>query len=255
MPTTSFDLTGRNALVTGSSRGIGLALARGLAEAGANVILNGRDEAKLEQAAEALRAQGHAVDTAAFDVAAPEAVKAGIAAVEARHGGIGILINNAGIQHRTPFVDFTAEAFHKVQATNVDGVFFVAQAVARGMIERKAGKIINICSVMSELGRANIVPYTAAKGAVKMMTKALCAELARHNIQINGIGPGYIETELNVALMTDEKFSAWVEARTPAGRWGKVEELVGAAVFLSSPASDFVNGHILYVDGGLTASV
>jgi gluconate 5-dehydrogenase len=134
-------------------------------------------------------------------------------------------------------------------------VFFVAQAVARGMIARKAGKIINICSVMSELGRANIVPYTAAKGAVKMMTRAMCAELGRHNIQVNGIGPGYIETELNTALMTDEKFSAWVEARTPAGRWGKVEELAGAAVFLASDASNFVNGHIVYVDGGLTASV
>jgi gluconate 5-dehydrogenase len=255
MLTDMFDLTGRIALITGSSQGIGLALAKGLAEAGATVILNGRDQAKLDGAARTLIEQGLAIETAAFDVTDKSAIEETVAAVEARHGGIDILVNNAGIQRRAPFVDFSAEAFREVQITNVDGVFFTAQAVARGMIARKAGKIINICSVMSELGRANIVPYTAAKGAVKMMTKAMCAELARHNIQVNGIGPGYIETELNAALLADQKFSAWVEGRTPAGRWGKVEELAGAAVFLASDASNFVNGHIIYVDGGLTACV
>ncbi len=250
-----FDLSGRVALVTGSSQGIGLALAKGLAEAGATVILNGRDQAKLDASARLLVEQGLAIETAAFDVTDRAAIEATVKAIETRHGHIDVLINNAGIQRRAPFVEFPAELFREVQTTNVDGVFFVAQAVARGMIERKSGKIINICSVMSELGRANIVPYTAAKGAVKMMTKAMCAELARHNIQVNGIGPGYIETELNAALMNDEKFSAWVEGRTPAGRWGKVEELAGAAIFLSSSASNFVNGHIIYVDGGLTACV
>jgi gluconate 5-dehydrogenase len=255
MLTDMFDLTGRIALITGSSQGIGLALAKGLAEAGATVILNGRDKAKLDGAARTLIEQGLAIETAAFDVTDKAAIEETVAAVEARHGGIDILVNNAGIQRRAPFVDFSAEVFREVQITNVDGVFFTAQAVARGMIARKAGKIINICSVMSELGRANIVPYTAAKGAVKMMTKAMCAELARHNIQVNGIGPGYIETELNAALLADQKFSAWVEGRTPAGRWGKVEELAGAAVFLASDASNFVNGHIIYVDGGLTACV
>jgi gluconate 5-dehydrogenase len=250
-----FDLSGRIALITGSSQGIGLALAKGLAEAGATVILNGRDQAKLDSAARHLVEQGLTIETAAFDVTDKTAIEATVKAIEARHGHVDILINNAGIQHRAPFVDFPADVFRQVQTTNVDGVFFVAQAVARGMIERKSGKIINICSVMSELGRANIVPYTAAKGAVKMMTKAMCAELARHNIQVNGIGPGYIETDLNAALMNDEKFSAWVEARTPAGRWGRVEELAGAAIFLSSSASNFVNGHIVYVDGGLTACV
>ncbi|WP_413988483.1 glucose 1-dehydrogenase [Labrys okinawensis] len=255
MLTDMFDLTGRIALITGSSQGIGLALAKGLAEAGATVILNGRGQGKLDSAARSLVEQGLTVETAAFDVTDRAAIEATVDAIEARHGRIDILINNAGIQRRAPFVEFPAEVFREVQTTNVDGVFFVAQAVARGMIARRAGKIINICSVMSELGRANIVPYTAAKGAVKMMTKAMCAELGRHNIQVNGIGPGYIETELNTALMADEKFSAWVEARTPAGRWGKVEELAGAAVFLASGASNFVNGHIIYVDGGLTASV
>ena len=159
------------------------------------------------------------------------------------------------IQRRAPFVEFPAEDYHEVQRTNVDGVFFVTQAVARGMVDRKRGKIVNICSVTSELGRPTIIPYATSKGAVRMMTRALCAELARHNIQVNGIGPGYIETELNTALMNDRTFSSWVEARTPAGRWGKVDELVGACVFLASPASDYVNGHILYVDGGMTASI
>lgn len=255
MLTDIFNLTGRIALVTGSSQGIGLAIARGLAGAGARVVLNGRDEAKLEAAAQTLAQTGLLVETAAFDVTDPAGVAAAVAAIEARHGHIDILVNNAGIQRRVPFVDLPPETFREVQATNVEGVFLVAQAVARRMIARRCGKIINICSVMSELGRANIVPYVTAKGAVRMMTRALCAELARHNIQVNGIGPGYIETELNSVLLQDAAFSAWVEARTPAGRWGKVDELAGAAIFLASNASNFVSGHILYVDGGLTACV
>jgi len=255
MSTSLFDLAGRRALITGSSQGIGLALAQGLGAAGAEIVLNGRHPDKLDKAAAELRAQGLTVHTAAFDVADRTAIEAGVAKIETDIGGIDILVNNAGIQRRAPFLEFPAETFREVQNTNVDGVFFVTQAVARGMVARRRGKIINICSVTSELGRATIIPYTVSKGAVKMMTKGLCAELARHNVQINGIGPGYIETELNTALMNDKAFSSWVEARTPAGRWGKVDELIGAAVFLASRASDYVNGHILYVDGGLSSSV
>jgi gluconate 5-dehydrogenase len=250
-----FDLTGRLALVTGSSQGIGLALAEGLARAGAAVILNGRDPEKVARAAEPLEADGLRIHRMAFDVTDPDAAAAAAARIEAEVGPIDILVNNAGIQRRAAFATFEAETYREVQRTNVDGVFFATQAVVRGMIERRRGKVINICSVMSELGRPTIVPYVTSKGAVKMMTKALCAELGRHNIQVNGIGPGYIETELNTALLNDKAFSSWVESRTPAGRWGKVEELVGAAIFLASPASDYVNGHILYVDGGMTAVV
>jgi gluconate 5-dehydrogenase len=255
MATNLFDLSGTLALVTGSSQGIGLALARGLGEAGARIVLNGRDGSKLDKAAATLRGAGLDVATVPFDVSDPKACHAGVARIEAEVGPVSILVNNAGIQRRAPFVEFPAEGYHDVLRTNVDGVFFVTQAVARGMIDRRSGKIVNICSVTSELGRPTIVPYATSKGAVRMMTRALCAELAPYNIQVNGIGPGYIATELNTALLNDKAFSSWVEARTPAGRWGKVEELVGAAVFLSSRASDYVNGHILYVDGGMTASV
>jgi gluconate 5-dehydrogenase len=253
--TALFDLSGRIALVTGSSQGIGLALAAGLAAAGARVVLNGRDPEKLARARASLEEAGHGADLAAFDVADPVASAAAVERIEGEVGPIDILINNAGIQRRGPFVEFDAETYREVQRTNVDGVFFITQAVARGMVLRRRGKIINICSVTSELGRPTIIPYTTSKGAVKMMTKGLCAELGRHNIQVNGIGPGYIETELNTALLNDKAFSSWVESRTPAGRWGKVEELVGAAIFLSSEASNYVNGHILYVDGGMTAAV
>jgi gluconate 5-dehydrogenase len=250
-----FDLGGRIALVTGSSQGIGLALAHGLAGAGAQVVLNGRDEDKLGRAAQDLSAQGLEVATAAFDVSDPDAVGPAVAKVTAEIGPIDILVNNAGIQRRAPFLEFPAPTYREIMRINTDAVFFLTQAVAKGMVERRRGKIINICSVTSELGRPTIVPYTTSKGAVKMMTRGLAAELGRHNIQVNGIGPGYIETELNKALLEDKAFTSWVEGRTPAGRWGKVEELVGAAIFLAAPASDYVNGQILYVDGGMTATV
>jgi len=257
MPTptlTIFDLSGRRALVTGSSQGIGLAIARGLAGAGAHVIVNGRDAAKTAAAAQQLAAEGLSVSAAAFDVTDPGAVQAAVARLEGE-APIDILVNNAGIQHRAPLVDFPAADYRRVMATNADSVFFVTQAVGRGMVARGRGKIINIGSLMSELGRASIVPYTASKGAVKMMTKGMCAEWAKHNIQINGISPGYIETELNRALMDDKAFSAWVTARTPAARWGRIDDLVGAAVFLASSASDYVNGQMLIVDGGMSAVV
>lgn len=255
MPASLFDLSGKTALITGSSQGIGYALAQGLGEAGASVILNGRDARKLETAAGKLRGLGLQVAIAAFDVTEAQAVRDGIAAAEIASGPIHILVNNAGIQKRAPLVDFDKGDWDQLFATNVDSVFLVAQAVARGMISRGAGKIINICSVQSELGRPSIGPYTASKGAVKMLTKAMCAEWARHGIQVNGIGPGYFKTELTQALVTNTEFTAWLEARTPAARWGDVGELAGAAVFLSSAASSFVNGHILMVDGGMTAVV
>lgn len=254
-PNPLFDLTGRTALITGSSQGLGLALARGLAGAGAAIVLNGRDEKKLVTAAEALRAEGARVTTAAFDVTDGAASAAGVAKIEAEFAPIDILINNAGIQRRAPFQDFPLAQWQELMRTNVDSVFFVGQAVARHMIGRRRGRIINICSVMSELARPTIVPYTASKGAVKMMTKGMAADLGPHGINVNGIGPGYIKTELTQALVTDETFSSWLIGRTPSRRWGEVEDLAGAAVFLASDASKFVNGHILYVDGGLTATV
>lgn len=250
-----FDLSGKIALITGSTRGIGHALAQGLAQAGAHVILNGRDPDALENARAAMAAKGAKVSASAFDVADRAAVIAAVEAIETHTGPIGILVNNAGIQRRGAFETFPEETWHEVMNANVHGVFHVAQAVGARMLPRKKGKIINICSLTSELGRASIIPYTTSKGAVKMMTRGMCAEWGRHNIQTNGIGPGYIRTELNKALIEDEKFSAWVCARTPAGRWAEAEELVGAAIFLASKASDYVNGQILYVDGGMSAVV
>ena len=247
-----FDLTGRLALVTGSSRGIGRAIAEGYVAAGARVIVNGRDNAAIDATVKALGADAIA---APFDVTNKATVEAAVEKIEKEIGPIDILVNNAGMQKRAPIVDFPEADWRQVMATNLDSVFFVTQAVARRMIERQRGKIVNICSVMSELARPTISPYTASKGAVKMLTKAMCAEFAKHGITANGISPGYFGTELNTALMKDEKFSAWVCARTPAGRWGKVEELQGAAIFLASDASSFVNGHILFVDGGMTAVV
>jgi gluconate 5-dehydrogenase len=246
-----FSLEGKRALVTGSSQGIGLALARGLAEHGAAVILNGRNPGKIAAAAAELSAAGHKVSTALFDVTSPEAVRDGIEAIEGE-GPIDILINNAGMQFRTPLEDFPAERWEQLLATNISSVFYVGQAVARRMIPRKRGKIINIASVQSELARPGIAPYTATKGAVKNLTRGMCADWARHGLQVNAIAPGYFKTPLNQALVDSPEFSGWLEKRTPAARWGNVEELVGAAVFLSSAASSFVNGHTLYVDGGIT---
>jgi gluconate 5-dehydrogenase len=246
-----FSLEGRRALITGSSQGIGLALAKGLAEHGAAVVLNGRDRSRIEAAAAMLSGAGHAVSTAVFDVTSAEAVRDGIEAVEGE-GPIDILINNAGMQYRTPLEDFPAERWEQLLATNVSSVFYVGQAVARHMITRGRGKIINIASVQSELARPGIAPYTATKGAVRNLTRGMCADWARHGLQVNAIAPGYFKTPLNQALVDNPDFSGWLEKRTPAARWGDVEELVGAAVFLASDASSFVNGHTLYVDGGIT---
>ena len=251
----NFELTGRTALVTGSSAGIGYALARGLAGAGARLILNARSAGKLEQAAAMLREDGATVFTSAFDVSVGDAVNRAIERIEADVGPIDILVNNAGMQRRAPLEQFEESHWHELMKTNLDSVFLVGKAVARHMIERKNGKIINICSVQSELGRPGIAPYTASKGAVKMLTKGMAIDWGPHGIQVNGLGPGYFKTELNDALVKNADFSAWLIGRTPSRRWGDVEDLVGAAVFLASDASRFVNGHILYVDGGVTAAL
>lgn len=249
-----FDLTGRTALITGSSKGIGLGLARGLAQAGAKVILNGRDGARLAIAAAELGKDGlQGIEIAAFDVTRPNIVANGIEKAEAEFGPIDILINNAGMQFRTPLEEFPPEKWSELMRTNLDSAFYVGQAVAKRMIGRGRGKIINIASVQSELARPGIAPYTASKGAIKQLTKGMATDWGPHGLQVNAIAPGYFKTELNQALVENPTFTSWLEQRTPARRWGEVEELVGAAIFLSSDASSFVNGHILYVDGGITA--
>ena len=252
----TFRLDGRLALVTGSSGGIGLALARGLAQAGASIVLNGRNAGKLAQAATQLAGEGIAVvHTHAFDVTRRDEVDAAIAAIESGIGAIDVLINNAGMTRRAPFHELAAADWDDVMRTNVDSIFHVGQAVAKHMVARRRGRIINICSVMSELGRPGTAVYTASKGAVKMLTKGMAIDLGPHGINVNGIGPGYFKTELTDKLVRDADFSAWLINRTPSRRWGDVEDLAGAAVFLASDASKFVNGHILYVDGGVTATL
>ena len=250
-----FDLSRKTALITGSSQGIGLALATGLAEAGAAIVLNGRDRGKLSGAASQLEGMGATVHQLPFDVVDHAAVRAAIDEFEANTGPIDILVNNAGMQFRTPLEDFPDDMFSKLMATNVSSVFNVGQAVARHMIERGHGKIVNIASVQTSLARPGIAPYTATKGAVGNLTKGMATDWARHGLQCNALAPGYFDTPLNAALVADPEFSAWLEKRTPAGRWGRVEELVGACIFLSSAASEFVNGQTIYVDGGITASL
>lgn len=246
-----FDLTGRRALVTGSSQGIGLALARGLAAAGAQMVLNGRDAVRLAAAAE----QVPGAETLAFDATDHDGVRRAVDGFEASGKAIDILVNNAGMQHRSPLEDFPADAFERLLQTNIASVFHVGQACARHMIARGRGKIINIASVQSALARPSIAPYTATKGAVANLTKGMATDWAKHGLNCNAIAPGYFDTPLNAALVADPAFSTWLEKRTPAGRWGRVEELQGACIFLASDAASFVNGHVLYVDGGITASL
>ncbi|KGM30856.1 SDR family oxidoreductase [Inquilinus limosus] len=252
---TLFDLTGKRALVTGSSRGLGFSVAAALGRHGATVILNGRDDGALSQAVAKLRDEGIDAHPARFDLTDPDAAMAAIGQAVRTVGAVDILVNNAGVQLRKPFLDFALEDWRMILDVHLIGSVVASRAVLPGMVERQAGKIINICSLMSELGRPTIAPYASAKGALRMLTRNLAVEFARHNIQVNGIGPGYFATELNRALMDDPEFNTFVTRRTPAARWGRPDELGGAAVFLASTASDFVNGQIIYVDGGLLAAV
>lgn len=250
-----FSLQGRLALITGGSRGIGFAIASALAGAGARLILNGRSSEALEAAAQTLRAQGANVTVSAFDVTAPGQIGPAVDRLESSVGAIDILVNNAGIQRRAPLDQFKDDDWRELMATNLDSVYYVSKAVAPHMIGRGRGKIINIASVQSELARPGIAPYTASKGAVRNLTRGMCADWARHGLQINAIAPGYFATPLNKALVEDPKFDAWLRARTPAGRWGKLEDLHGIAVFLASSASDFINGQTIYVDGGIVSVI
>lgn len=250
-----FSLEGRTALITGSSQGIGHQLAIGLGEAGARIVLNGRDATKLAGAAERLQAAGIAVDQLAFDATDVDAVRTAVDGYEEGTGPIDILINNAGMQYRSPLEDFPPEMFDKLMATNVSSVFYVGQAVARHMIGRGRGKIINIASVQSALARTGIAPYTATKGAVANLTKGMATDWAKHGLNVNAVAPGYFDTPLNAALVADPEFTGWLSKRTPQGRWGQLPELMGAAIFLASDAASFVNGHTLYVDGALTVSL
>ena len=249
-----FDLSGRLALVTGGGSGLGYAIAEGLAAAGARIVINGRNRAKLDAALERLAEAGHAASVASFDVSDEAQVSVGVADIESSIGPIDILVNNAAVNHRKMLPDFSLDEWRTLQGTNLDGVFLAIRAVLPGMQKRRRGKIINICSIASDLGRPSIVPYAVSKGAVKMLTRALAVEAAPHNVQVNGIAPGFFKTEMNAPLIANAEFSAWVGKRTPAGRWGEPAEIAGAAIFLASPAADYVTGHLLYVDGGFTAS-
>ncbi|MBN9306296.1 MAG: gluconate 5-dehydrogenase [Devosia sp. 67-54] len=250
-----FSLAGKRALVTGSSRGIGFAIAAALAGAGADVILNSRDPETLGKATADLAESGARARAVAFDVTSSVSVGDAVEFIERDIGPIDILVNNAGMQFRAPLEEFPEDKFERIMSTNVTSVYLVGQAVAKRMIPRGAGKIVNICSLMSGVARPSIAPYAASKAAVANLTRGMATEWARHGLNVNGIAPGYFKTELNEALVKDAEFSAWIGRRTPMGRWGEVAELGGAAIFLASDAASFVNGHILYVDGAFMATV
>jgi len=250
-----FDLSGQVALVTGAYRGLGFAIAQGLARAGASVVLNGRNGESLATAAQLLTAQGFAAATAVFDVTDREAAREGVAAIERANGHLDILFNNAGIQRRHPFAEFPQEDWDDLIATNLTAPFIVSQAAVPGMIARRRGKIVHIASLLSELARPSVVPYAAAKGGVRQLTRGMAVELAPHNIQVNAIAPGYFATEMNRALIDNAEFNAWVCKRTPAGRWGQPDELAGLAVFLASSASDYVSGQMIVIDGAMSVAL
>ncbi|TCC96868.1 SDR family NAD(P)-dependent oxidoreductase [Pedobacter psychroterrae] len=254
-PNELFNIKNKVALVTGSSGGLGAAFARGLCEHGARVILNGRNQEKLTDQVNQLRREGHQVWGYDFDINNSEQVNEAVEAISQEVGDIDILVNNAGITIRGPLESFSDADWDLIIAVNLSGAFKVSRAVAAGMIKRKSGKIINIGSLQSELGRPSITPYAASKGGLKMLTKGMAVEWAKHNIQTNGIGPGYFKTDMTKPLYENTEFNDWVCKRTPGQRWGLTEELVGALIFLSARASDYVNGQMIYVDGGLLSSV
>jgi gluconate 5-dehydrogenase len=249
-----FDLQGALALVTGGGSGIGFAIAEALGRAGARVVVNGRNGARLDAARARLADAGIAAAAAPFDVTDPAAVDAGMAGIAREHGPVDILVNNAAMNRRQPLEQFSFEQWRELQAANLDGPFLVTRAALPAMKERRHGKIVNVCSLASDLGRPNIVAYAASKGGLRMLTRALAVEVAPWNVQVNGIAPGFVRTEMNAALIENAEFSAWVQRRTPAGRWAEPAEIAGAAVFLASPAANYVTGHLLYVDGGFAAA-
>ena len=250
-----FSLKIKNVLITGSSQGLGFAMAEGLGRAGARVILNGRNAVRLETARKRLQRKRIKALAYAFDVTVEEDVIAAVARIEKEVGPIHILVNNAGMNLRAPIETFPSDQWREVMKLNLDAVFYVSKAAGRRMIKRKRGKIVNIGSLMCEGARPGTAPYAASKGAITMLTKSLAVEWAKHNIQVNAIGPGYFSTEMTQPLVADRKFDAWVRSRTPAGRWGDPSDLAGAAVFLASAASDFVTGQTIYVDGGWLAAL
>ena len=248
-----FDLTGRTALITGSTRGLGRAIAEGMGQSGAALVINGREPAKTEMAAQELRDAGLMARAACFDVTDESAVEAAFRTLDEGGIQVDILVNNAGIQHRQPMVDLSLADWQRVIDTNLTSAFLLGREAARRMIPRGRGKIINIGSLTSELARATVTPYTVAKGGIKMLTKGMAAEWSAYGIQANAIGPGYMLTEMNAALTSNPKFDAWVKARTPAGRWGRPDELVGTAIYLASDASNYVSGQLIFVDGGMAS--
>lgn len=252
-----FDLTGKVALITGGTHGLGMAMAMGLGKAGATLVINGHSsQEKIDKALEAYRAEGITAHGYLFDVTQETAVKDSVAQIESEVGPIDILVNNAGIIKRIPLVEMSVEEWDQVIRTDLTGVFIMSKHVVKGMMERGSGKIINICSMMSELGRNTVGAYAAAKGGLKMLTQNMATEWAKHNIQVNGIGPGYFATSQTAPIRVDgHPFNDFIIQRTPAGRWGDPEDLAGTAVFLAAPASDFINGQVIYVDGGILATI
>jgi len=250
-----FSLNQHRILITGSYRGLGLAIARGLAGAGATVIINGRNESGVAEAVALSRKEGMDAHGAAFDITDEASVAEGLDRLQDELGPLDAVVNNAGIQRRHPLHEMPVEDFRLVLETNLTAAFLIAKHVAPGMMKRRRGKIINMCSLMSDLARPTTGNYAAAKAGLRMLTRSMAAEWGPHGLQVNAIGPGYFETDMTRPLKEDPDFNAWICGRTPAGRWGQPEELQGIAIFLASRASDYINGQIIYVDGGLTAVI